>query len=88
MVRAYTDARVKRAPTAAEIALVEKEVPCTQIQFAVREGMRLSELRDQDSYSFEVAAVFVGANSQAELEAKFHACMDRLPLSFETRMDD
>lgn len=86
MVRAYTDARVNRVPTAAEIALVEKEVPCTQIQFAVREGMRLSELRDQDSYSFEVATVFVGANSQAELEAKFHACMDRLPLRFETRM--
>ena len=86
MVRVYTDARVKRVPTAAEIALVEKQVPCTQIQFAVREGMRLSELRDQDSYSFEVAAVFVGANSQAELEARFHACMDRLPLRFENRM--
>lgn len=83
MVRAYRDAGVKRVPTAAEIAVVEKEVPCTQIQVAVREGMRLSELRDQDSYSFEVATVFVGANSQAELEAKFHACMDRLPLRFE-----
>jgi hypothetical protein len=50
--------------------------------------MRLSELRDQDSYSFEVATIFVGADSQAELEAKFHACMDRLPLRLETRMDD
>jgi hypothetical protein len=88
MVRAYTDARVDRAPTAAEIALVEKEVPCTQIQFAVRKGIRLSELRDQDSYSFEVATVFVGANSEAELEAKFHACMDRLPLRLESRIDD
>ena len=88
MVRAYTDAWVNRVPTAAEIALVEKEVPCTQIQFAVREGMRLSELRDQDSYSFEVATVFAGANSQAELEAKFHACMDRLPLRVETCVHD
>lgn len=84
MVRAFADARVTRAPSAAEIALVEKNVPCTQIQVAVREGMRLSELRDQDSYSFEVATIFVGANSQAELEAKFHTCMDRLPLRFET----
>jgi hypothetical protein len=50
--------------------------------------MRLSELRDQDSYSFEVATIFVGANSQAELEAKFHACMDRLPLRLATRMND
>jgi hypothetical protein len=88
MVRAYADARVTRVPTAAEIAQVEKEVPCTKIQCGVREGMRLSELRDQDSYSFEVATVFVGANSQAELEAKFHACIDRLPLRFETRLND
>jgi hypothetical protein len=50
--------------------------------------MRLSELRDQDSYSFEVATIFVGADSQAELEAKFHACMDRLPLRLETHMTD
>ena len=88
MVRAYTDGRVSRAPTAAEIALAEKEVPGTQIQLGIREGMRLSELRDQDSYSFEVATVFVGANSQAELEAKFHACMDRLPLRLETCTND
>ena len=84
MVRAFADARVTRAPTAVEIALVEKKVPCTQIQVAVREGMRLSDLLDQDSYSFEVATIFVGANNQAELEAKFHTCMDRLPLRFET----
>jgi biotin carboxylase len=84
MVRTYTDAWVTRVPSAAEIAAVEREVPCTRIQVAVRESMRLSELRDQDSYSYEVATVFVGANSQAELEAKFHACMDRLPLDFES----
>jgi len=87
MVRAFADARVTRAPSAAEVALVEKEVPCTQVQSAVHEGMRLSELRDQDSYSFEVATIFIGANSQAELEAKFHTCMDRLPLQLETRMN-
>jgi len=43
----------------------------------------LSELHDQDSYSFEVATIFVGARTPAELETKFHACMDRLPLHFE-----
>lgn len=83
MVREYADARVVRAPTAEEIAAVEEAIPYTQIQVSVREGMRLSELPDQDSYSFEVATVFVGADSQAEIEAKFHACMDRLPLRLE-----
>lgn len=85
MVRHYTDARVTRAPNSAEIAAVEAAVPGTQIQVAVREGMLLSQLRDQDSYSFEVATLFIGANNQTELEIKFHTCMDRLPLCLETR---
>jgi hypothetical protein len=72
-----------RAPTASEIAAVERAMPDTRVQVAVHEGMRLSELRDQDSYSYEVATLFVGGNSEAELEAKFHACMDRLPLQLE-----
>jgi hypothetical protein len=83
MVRAYADARVTRVPTAEEIAAVERQLPDTRVQLAVREAMRLSELRDQDSYSFEVATVFVGADSQGQLEAKFQACMDRLPLVLE-----
>ena len=84
MVRRYADARVTRAPSQAEIAAIEQATAGTQIQVAVWEGMRLSELRDQDSYSYEVATIFVGAHSQPELEAKFHACMDRLPLRFES----
>lgn len=83
MVRHYANALVTRAPTRDEIAAVEAAVPHTQIQMAVQAGMHLSELRDQDSYSYEVATVFVGADHQAELEAKFHACMDRLPLRVE-----
>jgi hypothetical protein len=84
MVRAYCDARVTQVPTTVEIAAVESAVPGTQIQVAVSEGIQLSELRDQDSYSFELMTLFPGANSQTELEAKFHTCMDRLPLRLET----
>ncbi len=84
MVRRYDDALVTHAPTAAEIAAVEAAVPGTQLQIAVREGMRLSELRDQDSYSFEVATLFIGGDTQAALEAKFKACLDLLPLRFES----
>jgi hypothetical protein len=84
MVRAYADALVVQVPTAAQIAALEAEVPGTRIRVAVREGMQLCDLRDQDSYSFEMAAIFVGANSQGELEAKFHKCMEQLPLRLQT----
>jgi hypothetical protein len=83
MVRAFADARVTRVPTAAEISSVEQEVPGTRILVEVREGMLLSEMRDQDSYSYELATIFVGADNHAELESRFHACMARLPLHHE-----
>jgi len=83
MVRELGDALVERAPTPAEIAAAEAAVPHSRIDIEVREGQRLSELRDQDSYSYEVAAIFVGGDSEAELEARFGACMSRLPLQFE-----
>lgn len=85
MLRYYADARVTRAPDRAEIAAIEAAVPGTQLQVAVWQNMWLSELRDQDSYSYEVATVFVGGRNQPELEAKFHACMERLPLRLEYR---
>jgi biotin carboxylase len=83
MVRAFADARVTRVPTAAEISSVEQQVPGTRILVEVREGMLLSQMRDQDSYSYELATIFVGADDHAELESRFHACMARLPLYYE-----
>ena len=83
MVRQFRDALVTRVPTAQDIAAAEAAVPHSQIQVAVRDGMWLSELRDQDSYSYEVATIFIGAGSRVELESKYRECLARLPLRFE-----
>jgi len=82
MVRRFEDALVTRVPTAGEIAAVEALVPDCRIQVSVREGMTLSGTTDQDSYSYEVATLFVGADSEAAVEARFQACMEHLPLRF------
>jgi hypothetical protein len=84
MVRRHQDARVARVPTRAEIHVIESEVPGVVIQVDVTEGMRLSQLRYQDSYTYEVATVFVGADSVAELERKYEDVMERLPLEYES----
>ena len=84
MVRQFHDAVVCRAPTSAEIAAVESAVPDAQIQVAVHEGQRLSALWDQDSYSYEVATIFVGGDNEAQLEQRFGDCLERLPLAFES----
>ena len=83
MLRRFRDALVTRVPTAQEITAVETEVSHSQVQVAVREGMWLSELHDQDSYSYEVATIFIGADSLEELEQKYSECLVRLPLDFE-----
>jgi len=71
-----------RVPTADEIAAIEAAFPGVVIQVDVREGMRLSELCWQDSYTYEVATVFIGATDNAALEHTYQEVMQRLPLEF------
>jgi biotin carboxylase len=82
MVRRYQDAVVTRVPTAEEIARVEAAVPASRIRIEVDQGTRLSDLRNENSYSFQVATVFVGADTEAALESRFDECMRRLRLEF------
>ncbi len=63
----FRDATVARQPPAEEIAAAEARVPGTTIIPQTREGMRLSDLPEQDAYSYAVAFVWMGANSQASL---------------------
>lgn len=77
------DARITRAPTPAEVQQIEDDYPGTHIFLAVEEGMHLSELRDQDSYSYELAVLLLGADSEAELERKYDLCVEALPFAFE-----
>lgn len=77
------DAFVRRVPTAEEVAEIERRVPGTDIGISAVEGCRLSELPEQDSYSYELAHVFVRAQDQDELERKYQACVDALHFELE-----
>ena len=82
MLRERRDGVAVRTPTAAEIAAIEREVPGTRIQLSVEDGMRLSDLQNQDSYSYEVAVIFVGGHDEAELLQKYQRCVDALPFEY------
>lgn len=82
MLRRYEDARVSRVPSAEEVRELERDNPGVAIQIEVEEGTQLSSLRDQDSYSYEVAVMFIGANTNAELEATYGRVVDRLAFEF------
>ena len=82
-LRRFTDGLVTRSPTDEEVAAVETEIPGTTIDLAAREGDRLSEMWDQDSYSYKLANIYIGADDEDELVAKYERCVEALPFSFD-----
>ncbi|ATJ81879.1 acetyl-CoA carboxylase biotin carboxylase subunit family protein [Halomonas beimenensis] len=80
MWRRYRDARVTKVPNEAELRRLGERFPSAQVQLHVHEGMRLSELADQDSYSYEIAVIFLGADSQKSLLQKYARLRRSIPL--------
>jgi hypothetical protein len=87
-LRRSTDGRALRVPTAEEIERVERDVPGCTVDVIVEPGDRLSELHDQDSYSYKIANIYVGAGDTAELTAKYERCVAALPFEFDDTSDD
>ncbi|QRP49701.1 acetyl-CoA carboxylase biotin carboxylase subunit family protein [Amycolatopsis sp. FDAARGOS 1241] len=76
------DAVVKRVPTAEEISALEEKVEGVRISVSPAEGHWLSELPEQDSYSFELAQLIIGARTENEMEEKYRTCVDELHFEF------
>jgi len=81
-LRRYTDGIVRRTPRREDIEEIEAVVPGILIDIAVHAGDRLSELRGQDSYSYELGRVYIGASDEAELTRKFACVEAALPFEF------
>jgi len=81
-LRRYSDARVTRVPAPAEIAAIEREIPGTVIHLQVKPGMRLSELFEQDSYSYALALIYIGAQSEKQLLERYREATARLRFGF------
>lgn len=82
-VRRFSDALVTRVPAEEELEQIARDMPGTIVQVRAEEGRRLSELPDQDSYSYELATVIIGGESQNELEHRYRRVQERLMFEFE-----
>ncbi len=71
------------APDADEVRDIEGRFPGTEIQLHIHEGMRLADLYHRDPYSYELGAIFMGANSRAALMRDFKTLFRALHLRFE-----
>lgn len=82
MPRVFGDTVVTRVPSAQDIEALKHIHPELVVDVAVEEGVRLSDLRAQDSYSYEIADIFIGAEDEAALHAKFRDIMQVLDFRF------
>lgn len=64
------DAVVARVPQPEEVAALEHAHAPAVVDVEVAEGDRLSELEDQDPYSYELAYLYLGARDHEALHAK------------------
>ncbi|WP_116247102.1 acetyl-CoA carboxylase biotin carboxylase subunit family protein [Nocardiopsis sp. FIRDI 009] len=80
-VRSFRDGFLSAVPTRADVARAEARVPRARVEVTARAGRWLSELPIQDSYSFELADVFVPGRDAEECKRGFHACARELPFT-------
>ncbi|PSK96706.1 ATP-grasp domain-containing protein [Murinocardiopsis flavida] len=77
-LRRFEDGVVRRAPSADDVARLEEAVPGSTVKLIAGQGDRLSDLPAQDSYSYELAQIFVGADDEAGLTEKYRTCAESL----------
>jgi len=78
----HGDARVERVPSREEIEAIQRDYPGTWILPQVEAGMYLSELTEQDSYSYALAYIYMGARDRDELRTHYQEVLDRLHFEF------
>lgn len=81
--RVFKDAFVTATPSEDDLARVQEEVPGATVDVIAEPGHRLSELAAQDSYSYELFAVYLGAEDEEELRTKFNRCVELLPFTLD-----
>ncbi len=82
-LRRFTDGVLSRGPAEDEIAAVERAIDGVRIGRKAYDGARLSEQPGQDSYSYELAQIVVGADDEAQLREKYDRCVAALRFEFD-----
>jgi len=78
----FNDATVARAPSRAELEVAAEQVEGTRISSYVSRNSKLSDLPEQDAYSFAVASIWMGANKQSKLLWNYEQVMKKLNYEF------
>ncbi|MEY7973182.1 acetyl-CoA carboxylase biotin carboxylase subunit family protein [Saccharomonospora xinjiangensis] len=81
--RRFSDAVVTSVPGTEDIDRLRDELGGIEVDVVPKAGQRLSDLPGQDSYSYELAHIFIGARSETDLVRKYERCVEALPFGFD-----
>lgn len=82
-VRSFESGRVTRIPKQDALNRLLERQPGTVVKLFVQPGDDLSQLEGQDSYSFELANVFMGGRDEADLLDKYDLLMTAMQFDVE-----
>ncbi len=72
-----------RVPDRADIEAVREAFPDTLVLVEVSPGRRLSELENQDPYSYRLAVIYMGAEDDETLLGNYRRCIEMLHFEIE-----
>lgn len=75
--------RARNVPGEQRLREIAAAFPGSEIQLHVAEGMRLGDMHHRDPYSYELAAIFMGAQSRRALRRDFAALWKAVGITFE-----
>jgi hypothetical protein len=84
-LRRDRDGVVRCAPTPEQVRAIEARHPGSSILVRVEPGQRLSELPDEDAYSFELGAVSIGGPNRQALRRTFDSIVAELGVKIDDR---
>lgn len=77
------DAIVKRVPSEEEIRALQDRYPKTEFVIDLKVGDRLSEIPNQDAYAYHLGDIYLGGETDQDLQDKFRDCVDSLNFEME-----
>lgn len=82
-IRHDRDAVVQRVPSDDDLRAVQERHPAATVLVEVDEGTRLSELVDQDSYSYELGVILLAGRNKPDLLRQHRSIVATLPFELE-----
>ncbi len=84
MLRSFEDGVARQVPAPEDVRTLKERFPEAELLVQVAPGQLLSSLREQDSYSYEFAVLYLGASNEEELVKKYREARSILPFAIES----